>query len=116
MAVSLIPVLCRALEHLAKFLRRNFSRATLYRWKKNAFLGASSIVFTRAKRKDFGFVSFDTHDNAVICAESINNAELGDGDNKGMLLFMYSGELPDLLELIIAQTLNAHLPYWCNIS
>ncbi|PIA31041.1 hypothetical protein AQUCO_05300104v1 [Aquilegia coerulea] len=35
-----------------------------------------------AKRKDFGFVSFDTHDNAVICAESINNAELGDGDNK----------------------------------
>ncbi|KAF5203125.1 transmembrane protein 33-like protein [Thalictrum thalictroides] len=28
---ALIPVLCRALEHVAKFLRRNFSRATLYR-------------------------------------------------------------------------------------
>ncbi|KAF9624862.1 hypothetical protein IFM89_015416 [Coptis chinensis] len=35
-----------------------------------------------AKRKDFGFVTFDTHDNAVACAEAVNNAELGDGDNK----------------------------------
>ncbi|XP_022956498.1 nucleolin-like [Cucurbita moschata] len=35
-----------------------------------------------AKRKDFGFVTFDTHDAAVFCAKSINNAELGEGDNK----------------------------------
>ncbi|XP_057769912.1 uncharacterized protein LOC130989821 [Salvia miltiorrhiza] len=28
---SIIPILCRALEHVAKFLRRNFSRSTLYR-------------------------------------------------------------------------------------
>ncbi|XP_065854615.1 uncharacterized protein [Euphorbia lathyris] len=28
---ALIPVLCRALENVAKFLRRNFSRSTLYR-------------------------------------------------------------------------------------
>ncbi|CAL5030750.1 unnamed protein product [Urochloa decumbens] len=35
-----------------------------------------------AKRKDFGFVTFDTHDNAVACAEGINNAEIGDGDHK----------------------------------
>lgn len=35
-----------------------------------------------AKRKDFGFVTFDTHDAAVTCAKSINNAELGEGDNK----------------------------------
>ncbi|XVE77440.1 hypothetical protein DITRI_Ditri13aG0062800 [Diplodiscus trichospermus] len=28
---ALIPILCRALEHIAKFLRRNFSRSTLYR-------------------------------------------------------------------------------------
>lgn len=28
---ALIPVLCRALEHVAKFLRRNFSRSSLYR-------------------------------------------------------------------------------------
>lgn len=35
-----------------------------------------------AKRKDFGFVTFDTHDAAVACAEGINNAELGEGGNK----------------------------------
>lgn len=35
-----------------------------------------------AKRKDFGFVTFDTHDAAVTCAKSINNEELGEGDNK----------------------------------
>ncbi|KAE8664766.1 proline-rich receptor-like protein kinase PERK8-like isoform X1 [Hibiscus syriacus] len=28
---ALIPNLCRALEHIAKFLRRNFNRSTLYR-------------------------------------------------------------------------------------
>lgn len=28
---ALIPILCRAAEHVAKFLRRNFSRSTLYR-------------------------------------------------------------------------------------
>ncbi|KAI5665819.1 hypothetical protein M9H77_15672 [Catharanthus roseus] len=28
---ALIPILCRAVEHVAKFLRRNFSRSTLYR-------------------------------------------------------------------------------------
>ncbi|KAF4395209.1 hypothetical protein F8388_001596 [Cannabis sativa] len=35
-----------------------------------------------AKRKDFGFVTFDTHDAAVTCAKSINNADIGEGDNK----------------------------------
>ncbi|XP_059670546.1 uncharacterized protein LOC132316063 [Cornus florida] len=28
---ALIPILCRTLEHVAKFLRRNFSRSSLYR-------------------------------------------------------------------------------------
>ncbi|OMP10323.1 hypothetical protein COLO4_04619 [Corchorus olitorius] len=28
---ALIPIVCRALEHVAKFLRRNFNRSTLYR-------------------------------------------------------------------------------------
>ncbi|KAK4416294.1 hypothetical protein Salat_2454900 [Sesamum alatum] len=28
---ALIPIMCRALEHVAKFLKRNFSRSTLYR-------------------------------------------------------------------------------------
>ncbi|GMH00645.1 hypothetical protein Nepgr_002484 [Nepenthes gracilis] len=37
---------------------------------------------TSARRKDFGFVTFDTHDAAVMCAKSINNADLGEGDAK----------------------------------
>ncbi|RVW44720.1 hypothetical protein CK203_081796 [Vitis vinifera] len=28
---ALIPILCRAVEHVAKFLRRNFTRSSLYR-------------------------------------------------------------------------------------
>ncbi|XP_043690009.1 heterogeneous nuclear ribonucleoprotein R-like isoform X2 [Telopea speciosissima] len=35
-----------------------------------------------AKRTDFGFVTFDTHDSAVACVEGINNTELHDGDKK----------------------------------
>lgn len=35
-----------------------------------------------ARRKDFGFVTFDTHDAAVTCAKSINNEELGEGSSK----------------------------------
>ncbi|KAG8391488.1 hypothetical protein BUALT_Bualt01G0192900 [Buddleja alternifolia] len=35
-----------------------------------------------ARRKDFGFVTFDSHDAAVTCAKNINNEELGEGDNK----------------------------------
>ncbi|KAL3833043.1 hypothetical protein ACJIZ3_007779 [Penstemon smallii] len=35
-----------------------------------------------ARRKDFGFVTFDTHEAAVTCAKSINNEELGEGEKK----------------------------------
>ncbi|CAM8991937.1 unnamed protein product [Rhodiola kirilowii] len=35
-----------------------------------------------AKRKDFGFVTFDSHDVAVNCAKNINNTEIGEGDHK----------------------------------
>lgn len=35
-----------------------------------------------AKRKDFGFITFDTHDAAVSCAKNINNSELGERENK----------------------------------
>lgn len=35
-----------------------------------------------AKRKDFGFITFDTHDSAVTCAKNINNTELGEGESK----------------------------------
>ncbi|KAM7274431.1 hypothetical protein ACFE04_016297 [Oxalis oulophora] len=35
-----------------------------------------------AKRTDFGFVTFDSHDAAVTCAKSTNNTELGEGHSK----------------------------------
>ncbi|GMY39078.1 heterogeneous nuclear ribonucleoprotein Q-like [Fagus crenata] len=35
-----------------------------------------------AKRTDFGFITFDSHDAAVACVDGVNNAELGDGDRK----------------------------------
>ncbi|CAN6463665.1 unnamed protein product [Victoria cruziana] len=35
-----------------------------------------------AKRKDFGFVNFTTHEAAVACANGLNNSELGDGKMK----------------------------------
>ncbi|KAK1413428.1 hypothetical protein QVD17_35201 [Tagetes erecta] len=35
-----------------------------------------------ARRKDYGFITFGTHDAAVTCAKSINNQELGEGENK----------------------------------
>ncbi|KAJ8625017.1 hypothetical protein MRB53_033547 [Persea americana] len=35
-----------------------------------------------AKRTDFGFITFDTHDVAVACVEGINNTELGDSEKK----------------------------------
>lgn len=48
-----------------------------------------------AKRTDFGFITFDSHDAAVACVDGVNNAELGDGDRKVCsLLFnpMYSAQ------------------------
>ncbi|XP_024010716.1 RNA binding motif protein, X-linked-like-1 isoform X2 [Eutrema salsugineum] len=35
-----------------------------------------------ARRKDYGFVTFDTHEAAVSCAKFINNSELGEGEDK----------------------------------
>ncbi|XP_027336341.1 nucleolin-like isoform X2 [Abrus precatorius] len=35
-----------------------------------------------ARRKDYGFVTFGTHDAAVRCAENITGTELGEGDKK----------------------------------
>lgn len=35
-----------------------------------------------AKRKDFGFVDFATHENAISCIEGINNTEFGDGNSR----------------------------------
>ncbi|XAR49469.1 hypothetical protein NMG60_11032688 [Bertholletia excelsa] len=36
-----------------------------------------------AKRTDFGFITFDSHDAAVDCVNGIDNSELGHGDKKG---------------------------------
>ncbi|KAJ9558687.1 hypothetical protein OSB04_013301 [Centaurea solstitialis] len=35
-----------------------------------------------ARRKDYGFITFGTHDAAVTCAKAINNVELGEGEHK----------------------------------
>ncbi|KAH9305218.1 hypothetical protein KI387_009622, partial [Taxus chinensis] len=35
-----------------------------------------------AKRRDFGFVSFSTHDSAVRCINGLSNSELGEVDSK----------------------------------
>ncbi|GMP31956.1 hypothetical protein CsSME_00005943 [Camellia sinensis var. sinensis] len=35
-----------------------------------------------AKRKDFGFVDFTTHEAAVACVEGINDTDMGDGSSK----------------------------------
>ncbi|XP_019449888.1 PREDICTED: heterogeneous nuclear ribonucleoprotein R isoform X2 [Lupinus angustifolius] len=35
-----------------------------------------------ARRMDYGFITFGTHDAAVRCAESITGTELGEGDKK----------------------------------
>lgn len=39
-----------------------------------------------AKRKDYGFVDFSTHEAAVACINGINNKELSDGNLKVNLL------------------------------
>lgn len=35
-----------------------------------------------AKRTDFGFITFDSHNAAMACVDAVNNAELGEGDRK----------------------------------
>eukprot|EP00262_Sarcandra_glabra_P010038 TRINITY_DN248_c0_g1_i1.p1 TRINITY_DN248_c0_g1~~TRINITY_DN248_c0_g1_i1.p1 ORF type:complete len:738 (-),score=151.75 TRINITY_DN248_c0_g1_i1:460-2673(-) len=35
-----------------------------------------------AKRTDFAFITFETHDAALACAEGMNNAEVASGDKK----------------------------------
>ncbi|XP_017226670.1 uncharacterized protein LOC108202669 isoform X2 [Daucus carota subsp. sativus] len=47
-----------------------------------------------AKRKDFGFITFDTHDSAVTCAKNINNTELGEGESKAKVRARLSRPVP----------------------
>ncbi|KAJ0967081.1 hypothetical protein J5N97_023998 [Dioscorea zingiberensis] len=37
---------------------------------------------SKARRNDFGFVNFTTHEAAVACANGVNDTELGDGRSK----------------------------------
>lgn len=43
-----------------------------------------------AKRTDFGFITFDSHDAAVACVDGVNNAEVGDGDRKVCCCFLFN--------------------------
>ncbi|PNT26475.1 hypothetical protein POPTR_007G014100v4 [Populus trichocarpa] len=47
-----------------------------------------------AKRKDFGFVDFSTHEAAVACIEGINNREFGNGNTKMRVKARLSNPLP----------------------
>ncbi|KAG5219195.1 nucleolin [Salix suchowensis] len=47
-----------------------------------------------AKRKDFGFVDFSTHEAAVACIEGINNREFGNGNTKTRVKARLSNPLP----------------------
>lgn len=63
-----------------------------------------------ARRKDFGFVTFETHDAALICAKSINNEELGEGDHKvTSLTLIYALLLPSFYGLWLIRADLQHL-------
>ncbi|CAK9157042.1 unnamed protein product [Ilex paraguariensis] len=49
-----------------------------------------------AKRKDFGFVDFTTHEAAVACIDEINNLEFGDGNLKTKVKARLSNPLPKI--------------------
>ncbi|KAF7130208.1 hypothetical protein RHSIM_Rhsim10G0213500 [Rhododendron simsii] len=47
-----------------------------------------------AKRRDYGFVDFTTHEAAVACVEGINDKYLGDGNSKTKVKARLSNPLP----------------------
>ncbi|KAG5050862.1 hypothetical protein JHK87_003060 [Glycine soja] len=47
-----------------------------------------------AKRKDYGFVDFSTHEAAVACVDGVNKSELGDGASKIKVRARLSNPLP----------------------
>ncbi|XP_065853080.1 uncharacterized protein [Euphorbia lathyris] len=47
-----------------------------------------------AKRKDFGFVDFSSHEAAVACIERLNNTELSDGYSKTRVKARLSNPMP----------------------
>ncbi|KAI5684101.1 hypothetical protein M9H77_05329 [Catharanthus roseus] len=68
---------------------------------REKFMGFGEIArvvlarnMSTAKRKDFGFVDFTTHEAAVACVEGINNSELDDGNSKNKVRARLSNPLP----------------------
>ncbi|XP_054824209.1 uncharacterized protein LOC129322150 isoform X1 [Prosopis cineraria] len=49
---------------------------------------------TMAKRKDFGFVDFSTHEAAVACVDGVNSSEFVDGTQKTKVRARLSNPLP----------------------
>lgn len=49
-----------------------------------------------AKRKDFGFVDFSTHEAAVSCVEGVDGKGLGDGNSKVKVHARLSNPLPKM--------------------
>ncbi|KAL8472394.1 hypothetical protein ACS0TY_028930 [Phlomoides rotata] len=49
-----------------------------------------------AKRKDFGFVDFNTHEAAVSCVEGVNSKGLNDGNTKVKVRARLSNPLPKM--------------------
>ncbi|OVA12858.1 RNA recognition motif domain [Macleaya cordata] len=47
-----------------------------------------------AKRKDFGFVDFTTHEAATACIDGVHNTELGDGKSKMKVKVRLASPLP----------------------
>ncbi|KAK6924467.1 RNA recognition motif domain [Dillenia turbinata] len=47
-----------------------------------------------AKRKDFGFVDFNTHEAAIACIDGINKTELVDGNSRNKVKARLSNPLP----------------------
>lgn len=47
-----------------------------------------------AKRKDFGFVDYKTHEAAIACIDGVNNTELGDEKSKAKVKVRLSNPLP----------------------
>ncbi|KAL7192976.1 hypothetical protein ACSBR2_024729 [Camellia fascicularis] len=59
-----------------------------------------SIMLARnmstAKRKDFGFVDFTTHEAAVACVEGINDTDMGDGSSETKVKARLSNPSPKI--------------------
>jgi RNA recognition motif-containing protein len=65
-----------------------------------------------AKRKDFGFVDFSTHDDAVACIEGINNREFGNGNTK----VIYVLSILHLLQIMLLCSCSFLISFCCVCS